>query len=225
VKKLPVFVYGYNRPMFYRILRVLDFLALALAVTIAATGDAPHLTGESDRVRLFTRNIEFDYPNWVWNASWTKFEQASIGLPYLFDRPSNKELVVDYLRTTRTLMQTEAQVETIFADPSVADKDASSAYLRAQRDKLLARQNLLAPLAEATLQSQISETARNGSRPANQRLFLSHLSTRSPLFPKKCHPANCKFSVIPNLTQANRLARRGVAKSWTFRHWLSPSVV
>jgi hypothetical protein len=65
--------------MFYRILRVLDFLALALAVTIAATGDAPRLTGASDRVRLFTRNIEFDYPNWVWNAAWTKLA-VSIGL-------------------------------------------------------------------------------------------------------------------------------------------------
>ncbi len=145
--------------MFYRILRVLDFLALALALTIAATGDAPRLTGASDRVRSFTRNIEFDYPNWVWNAAWTKFEQASIGLPYLFDRATNKEIVIDYLRTTRNLMLAEAQIEKIFADPSVADKNASSAHVRAQRDELLARQNLLTPLAEATLQSQISEAA------------------------------------------------------------------
>jgi hypothetical protein len=145
--------------MFYRILRVLDFLALALAVTIAATGDAPRLTGASDRVRSFTRNIEFDYPNWVWNAAWTKLEQASIGLPHLFDRATNKEIVVDYLRTTRNLMQAEVQIEKIFADPGVADKESTSAYVRDQRDELLARQNLIAPLAEATLQSQISEAA------------------------------------------------------------------
>src|SRR5512139_2678357 len=109
--------------MFYRILRVLDFLALALAVTIAATGDAPRLTGASDRVRSFTRDIEFDYPNWVWNAAWTKLEQASIGLPYLFGRAANKEIAIDYLRTTRNLMQAEAQIEKIFADPGVADKE------------------------------------------------------------------------------------------------------
>jgi len=145
--------------MFYRILRVLDFLALILAVTIAATGDAPRLTDTSDRVRSFTRNIEFDYPNWVWNAAWTKLEQGTIGLPYLFDRATNKEVVIEYLRTTQSLMQAESQIEKIFADPAIANKESSSAYVRAQRDELIARQNSLAPLAEATLQSQISDAA------------------------------------------------------------------
>src|SRR5512134_3969138 len=145
--------------MLYRVLRILDFLALTFALIIAATGDAPRLTGTSDRVRSFTREIEFDYPNWVWNAAWTKLEQASIGLPYLFDRATNKEIAIDYLRTTRNLMQAEVQIEKIFADPSIADKESTSAYVRAQRDELLARQKLIAPLAEATLQSQISEAA------------------------------------------------------------------
>jgi len=151
------FVCGYNRPMFYRILRVLDFLALALAIVVALAGDVPRLTGESDRVRTFTRTIEFDYPNWIWNAAWTKLEQATIGLPYLFDRGTNKQVVVEYLRTTQRLIQAEIQIEKIFADPAIVDKESSSAYVRAQRDKLIARQNSLAPLAEATLQSQVSD--------------------------------------------------------------------
>jgi hypothetical protein len=155
--ELSVFVCGYNHRMLYRILRILDFLALALAISIAAASDAPRMTGASDRVRTFTRDIEFDYPNWVWNAAWTKLEQGTIGLPYLFDRASNKEIVVEYLRTTQTLMQAEAQIEKIFADPAITDKESSSAYVRKQRDQLIARQSLLAPLAEAALQSQISE--------------------------------------------------------------------
>lgn len=143
--------------MLYRILHIIDFLALALAVSIAATGDAPRLTGTSDRVRTFTREIEFDYPNWVWDAAWLKLEQGSIGLPYLFDRATNKEIVIEYLRTTRNLIQAEQEIEQIFADPAVTDKEATSAHVRAQRDRLIERQTLLAPLAEATLQSQISE--------------------------------------------------------------------
>ena len=90
--------------MFFRVLRILDFLALTFAMMIAATGDAPRLTGTSDRVRSFTRTIEFDYPNWVWSAAWTKLEQGALGLPYLFDRGTNKEIVIDYLRTTGNLM-------------------------------------------------------------------------------------------------------------------------
>jgi hypothetical protein len=150
-------VSGYNRRMLYRMLRILDFLALAFAISIAAAGDAPRLTGTSDRVRAFTREIEFDYPNWVWNAAWTKLEQASVGLPHLFDRETNKEIVIEYLRTTHSLMQAEQQIEQIIANPDITDKEASAAHLRAQRDEWIERQSVLAPLAEATLQSQITE--------------------------------------------------------------------
>ena len=172
--------------MFYRILRALDFLALALAITIAATGDAPRLTGASDRVRSFTRDIEFDYPNWVWNASWTKLEQASIGLPHLFDRATNKEIVIEYLRTTQSLMQAETQIEKIFADPAIVDKEAGSAHIRAQRDELIARQNMLAPLAEATLQNQISEAAAK----------LGLTASGQPLPPVLYHTSSTPLALI-----------------------------
>jgi hypothetical protein len=143
--------------MLFRVLRVVDFLALTFAIIIATTGDAPRLTGTSDRVRSFTRTIEFDYPNWVWNAAWIKLEQSALGLPYLFDRGTNKEIVMDYLRSTHTLMQAEAQIEQIYANPDIADKEASSAFVRSQRDNLIARQRSLAPIAEATLQGQITD--------------------------------------------------------------------
>ena len=55
--------------LLYRLARIIDFLALTLAIMIAAGGDSPRFTGQSDRVRLFTRDIEFQpaagrwYPN------------------------------------------------------------------------------------------------------------------------------------------------------------------
>jgi len=206
VKKLSVFVYGYNHLMLYRILYVLDFLALTLAIMIAATGDAPQLTDTSDRVRSFTREIEFDYPNWVWNAAWIKLEQASIGLPYLFDRATNKQVVVEYLRTTKDLMQAESQIEKIFADPAITDKESSSAYVRAQRDELIARQNSLAPLAEATLQSQISQAlAEDGLTTLGQPLppVLYHISSTPMALivsPRNKIEQIANVSVLPTLT-------------------------
>ena len=142
--------------MLYQILRILDFLALTIAIIIAAGGDSPRLTGDPDRVRSFTRDIEFDYPNWVLDATWIKVEQNAIGLPYLFDRATNKQIVFEYLRATQQLIQTEIQIEQVFANPEITDKEVTSAHLRGQRDSLTARQNSLAPLAEAVLQSQIS---------------------------------------------------------------------
>jgi hypothetical protein len=54
-------------------------------------------------------------------------------------------------------METEYYLESVIADPAITDKETASAQLRANRDQLLERQSALAPLAEATLQSQISE--------------------------------------------------------------------
>jgi hypothetical protein len=192
--------------MLGRILRILDFLALTLAVIIAATADAPQLTGTTDRVRSFTRNIEFDYPNWVWNAAWTKFEQGAVGLPYLFDRGTNKEIVVEYLRTTQNLIQAEQQVEKIFSDPTIKDKESASAYVRAQRDELISRQNSLAPLAEATLQSQISNALADlGLTTSGQPIppVLYHISS-TPLAlivsPRNVIQQTANISVLPTLT-------------------------
>ncbi len=206
--------------MLDRILRILDFLALTLAILIAATADAPQLTGTSDRVRSFTREIEFDYPNWVWNAAWTKFEQGAVGLPYLFDRGTNKEIVIEYLRTTQNLMQAEQQVEKIFADPAISDKESASAYVRAQRDKLIARQNSLAPLAEATLQSQISDAlATLGLTTSGQPIppVLYHTSS-TPLAlivsPRNVIQQTANISVLPTLTLDNQIKLEdNVAKS------------
>jgi hypothetical protein len=143
--------------MIYRIARIMDFLAVGLVMLLAVTGDLPRFTGQTDRVRLYTREIEFDYPNWVWDATWTKIEQNSLALPHVFDRGSNKQIVFAYLRTTQQLMETEYYLESVIADPAITDKETASAQLRANRDQLLERQSALAPLAEATLQSQISE--------------------------------------------------------------------
>lgn len=192
--------------MLHRILRVLDFLALAIAIVIAAGGDTPRFTGESDRVRAYTREIEFDYPNWVWDAAWTKFQQGAIGAPFLFERGTNKHLVFEYLRVTQHLMQAEMSIEQIYANPEITDKESTSAYVRAQRDKLIARQNLIAPLAEATLQGQVVEAlAVLGLTTAGQTIppVLYHTSP-TPLAlivaPRDRIVQITNISILPTLT-------------------------
>lgn len=143
--------------MFHRIGRILDIVSILVVLLIAGGGDSPRLTGDSDRVRVYTREIEFDYPNWVWNATWIKLEQSAIHTPYIFERARNKQIVVEYLRTTERLIQTETRIEEIFADPAVPEKEATNVPLRAQRDELTQRQAELAPFAESILQSQLSE--------------------------------------------------------------------
>lgn len=144
--------------MLYRIGRILDVVSILIVLVIVGGSDAPRFTGNTDRARVYTREIEFDYPNWVWDAAWLKVEQTALHSPYIFERGANKELLFEYLRTTLNLLHTEYRIEEIYADPKITDKEAASGLLRKQRDEFLARQEELAPFAESILQSQLSET-------------------------------------------------------------------
>lgn len=206
--------------MVYRLLQVLNVLALAIAVIIAAGGDSPSFTGQTDQVRVYTRQIEFDYPNWVWDAAWTKLEQGAVGAPFVFDRGTNKQIVFEYLRVTQQLMQTQAAIEQIYADPAISNKDSASAFMRAQRDQLTARQNQLAPFAEATLQGQIGEAiAELGLTTGGQTIppTLYHISP-TPLTlivaPRNHIEQLTSVSVLPTLTLDQQISLEDkVAKS------------
>jgi hypothetical protein len=192
--------------MLYRVSYVLTILVVVVVLIIAVSGDSPRFTGQSDRARNFTREIEFDYPNWVWNAFWTKIEQGAIGSPFLFDRGTDKHIVYEYLRVTNQLMRAESAIEQVYANPDVKDKEATSKALRAQRDKLLAQQAKLAPFAEATLQSQVTEAfAELGLTTGGQTIppLLYH-TTSTPLAlivsPRDKIEQLTNISVLPTLT-------------------------
>ena len=197
---------GYNHSMLYRILFVVNILAVATAIILATGGDTPRFTGESDRIRTYTREIEFDYPTWVWNAAWTKLEQGTINAPFLFDRGTEKLIVSEYLRVTGQLMQTESAIEQVYANPDIEDKEATSKVMRAQRDSLIARQAQLAPFAEATLQSQVDQALADlGLTAGGQTLPpLLYRTTPTPLAlivaPRDRIVQLTNISVLPTLT-------------------------
>lgn len=192
--------------MLHRIGRILDILSILVVLVIAGGGDTPRFMGDTDRVRVYTREIEFDYPNWVWDATWMKLEQATIHAPYIFERGTNKQIVFEYLRVTERLLQTEYRIQQIYADPDITDKESASAYLRTQRGNLTERQAKLAPFAEAVLQSQLSDAlARLGLSTIGQPLppVLYHNSP-TPLAlivsPRSQIVQIANISVLPTLT-------------------------
>ena len=142
--------------MFQRIIRGLE-ITLLLFILAAITGYSnPSLTDKIEKVRAFTRQIEFNYMAWMGNASMLKLRAASIGVPYTFDHESQRLIVAEYLRVTQSILEKEYQLQQIYADAAVTDKELASQELRAELDGLYARQTELAPLAEATLQEQVS---------------------------------------------------------------------
>lgn len=192
--------------MIYRVFRFLDFFMVFLVVLLAVKSDVPRFSTDTDRTRTFTRQIEFDYPTWVWNAAWVKIEQGLIGAPYSFDRESNKQIVFEYLHVTQQLMEIDYRIEQIFADPNITDKDAATEHLRKQREEVSTRQTQLAPFAESILQSQLSEALSalgltTAGQPIPQVLYHTTPTPRALIVSPRDHIVQiANISILPSLT-------------------------
>jgi hypothetical protein len=192
--------------MLHRIGQLINLLSILIVLLIAGGSDVPRFTDSADRTRFYTREIEFDYPNWVWDAFRIKLEQASIHSPFIFQRGATREIVFAYLRTTDQLMRTERRIEQIYADPQITDKETASALLRTQRDQLLARQKQLAPFAEAILQNQVSETLARlelttGGQPIPPVLYHSSPTPLALIVSKREEIVQiANISILPTLT-------------------------
>jgi hypothetical protein len=140
----------------FRILEVVT--VIFLAALIMGSGKQP-TNNLVERVRAFTRNDEFNFINWTMNALGNKLRQASIGTENYLSEEQRKQIVIEYLKLVWQIQIGEAQLSQIYADPTIADAAAASIDLSAQLEKLRSERDQQAPLAEAILQAQISETA------------------------------------------------------------------
>ncbi len=146
-------------PMWYRVSVVLEYLVIAAIIMAALTTSVPTATNEVERVRAYTRDIEFDYVSWMLNAAEIKIQQGSVGVPDYLSRESSQTAVSDYLHTTQQVIDAEDALNKIYADPAISDKQAASAHIRAQLDQLDQQQAAEAPIAEGILQDQVAEVA------------------------------------------------------------------
>ncbi len=145
--------------MFYRLNQIFRWIILTIFCFSLFTFSEPRLVDETDRVRVYTRNIEFDYVSWMFNAIWIKMQQGATGTPGYISREDGTIAVTDYLQLTQQVNQSEDALNRIYADASIKDKVSASALLRAQISDLTKKQTALAPIAEAVLQEQVSEVA------------------------------------------------------------------
>lgn len=143
--------------LWLRIVRGLEMTGLLVILAAIAGYSNPSLTNPIEKIRAYTRDIEFDYVEWMANAAIVKTRAASVHLPYMLERETQKEIVAAYLRVTHSIFEKENLLAQIYADPAVEDKEAASESLQSELDELYKRRNDLAPLAEAILQEQVSQ--------------------------------------------------------------------
>lgn len=157
--------------MFQRILRGLEITIVLLILAVLTGYSNPSLTNPIEKVRAYTRDVEFDYVEWMANAALLKMQASSVYLPYSLNRDEQKQVVKEYFQSTQSILEKEYQLSQLYADPTITDKESASESLRNELADLYAKQSQLAPLAEAVLQAQVSEVfAKEGLTAGGQNI-------------------------------------------------------
>ncbi|MFN8412708.1 MAG: hypothetical protein U0Z26_10005 [Anaerolineales bacterium] len=143
--------------MFQRIIRSVEFLLIFFIFAALFSYSNPSLTDKIEKVRAYTRDLEFNYISWTVDAAILKVKTASIGGPNILNHESQKQIVAEYMRVTKTILEKEYALQQIYADAKITDKEKASVDVRAELQNLYTRQTELAPFTEAILQEQVSE--------------------------------------------------------------------
>ncbi len=179
--------------------------SLLLGVMLLGSSSLP-LGDHTERVRAYTRHIEFNYVAWTLNAIGSKLNQIALGTGDYLSTEMRREVMMDYLGLVVDIHQGEAQLNNIYTDPNVADPEDESAQLREELEYLYALRTQLGPLAEAVFQSQLTRILGDmslslGGQPLPPILYHS---TPVPLAlivsPREVIRQDADISLIPSLT-------------------------
>jgi hypothetical protein len=186
-------------------------LTIVLLLGIVAVSNSNFPAGEElERIRAFSRPLEFDYVSWMLQAIGVKLDQIATGADRYIPAEEEYRLVLDYLDLIGRIQQAEAHLFDIYADPQVLNPQNASALVRQQLATLVRRRAQLAPLVESILQGQISETAADlglalGGQPVPPVLYHSTpLPTALIISPRNRIQQDYNISLLPELTADER---------------------
>ncbi len=167
---------------------------------------APRVSDASGQVHLLAWRDSFDYVSWTASAVWNKLGQAAIASPRYFDPAAQVRSVREYLRLMDEMQRLENEIRVIYADPANADPAAVSLAQRAQLAELQARYRAVAPLAEATLEMQVTEVLADlgltlGGQPIPWVLFqITPLPQNLVVSPRERIEQKTSYLLDPNLS-------------------------
>lgn len=143
----------------YRVWRFIRISLVVLAGIIFVQRSVLEPGDQIERVRKFTRQIEFDYITWTVEAVQTKLKQMALGTPAYLSPEQQQRVVLDYLELMRQIFRYEDYVEEYYTNPEIINPEAASHQIRQELDQLYERRNQSGPLAETVFQDQLSNIA------------------------------------------------------------------
>ncbi len=139
-----------------KVIRFFQILIISLVVIVLASRSQLFSGGKLERVRLYTRALEFNYVDWTLDAVLGKAGQGSLGAVRYISPESTKNIVLDYLKVVDESQLLEWEIERIYSDPAILDPGLEAKEKLEQLQLVQETKHTLAALAESVLQAQIS---------------------------------------------------------------------
>jgi len=164
----------------------------------------------TQRVRAFTREIEFDFAGWGRDALILKVRQLALGVVDYLPAETQQQIVLNYLNLIGQIYQAEGVLYEIYADPDMDDPESVSEPTRQELEKLYNQRDHLAPLAEAILQNQLTAIASDFDLTLGGQSLPPVLYHVTPLplalivSPRGTIRQDADISLVPDLTVADR---------------------
>lgn len=131
-----------------------------LAIAMISHQSVPLLRSPSERVRIFTSGMEFNYVTWTLDAIFKKTKADVLGVEDYVSLEKQKSIVLKYVDLIRQKKLLINELKDIYANP--ADQNPAETAANQNRQLIYVEEELkfAAPLAESILQQQLSEIIR-----------------------------------------------------------------
>ncbi len=128
---------------------------VALSALFLLTQSIPATRQQSDRVRQFTRAIEFDFAGWTARAAWAKLAASNLALTDYLTEADRSRLVRDYAGRIDRASRLETDLAVRLAELQAA-ADPQTQALASELEQLRQEMAVLQPYAELIVQEQVA---------------------------------------------------------------------
>jgi hypothetical protein len=132
------------------------FLLLVLVLPLRGATIDPSL--QVEKIRAYSRPLEFDYLSWTVSALWDKVKQYSLGAEQYLSSTDSKRLVLEYLQLRDEVNGLQETLKDIIADPALEDHKRAAADVREVLAAKRSRREDLTPFIQEIIQRQVNRS-------------------------------------------------------------------
>lgn len=136
--------------------RLLSFIGFIFVFILLLGASVLPPANQIERIRTFTRQIEFNYVDWILEAAEVKFSQSASRTALYLTPEEQHQLIQLYLNLIKQSEQADAQLNEIYSDPYTENVEEAALPIRANLEIIHHQLAKVAPIAEGIFETQLS---------------------------------------------------------------------